>query len=158
MQSWYIQINPYNLYQIPPNYALYYQIYSVEPQLAGKITGMLIDAMNENDINNLLNNPTILRNKINEAIVVLKNHNAQILQLCKPINKITSKTTTKNDKLYYNIYSIEPQLAGRITAMLIDAMNEQDIQNLLNNPTNLRNKINEAIAVLKNYQYNLYMQ
>eukprot|EP01083_Nonionella_stella_P161458 528891_1 len=73
-------------------------------------------------------------------------------------DKITITPPPTHEALYHKIYSIQPQLAGKITTMFINNINTTDIQNLLNNPTNLQNKINEAIAVLKNDQYNLYTQ
>ncbi len=72
----------------------------------------------------------------------------QTPESCKPtINEITSNA------LYYKIHSIEPQLADKIATMFTDAMIEKDIQNLLDNPTNLQNKVNEAIIVLNQRMY-----
>lgn len=50
---------------------LYAIIQGYEPNLAGKITGMLLE-QNEKDLLILINNPDLLCNKIGEAITVLE--------------------------------------------------------------------------------------
>ncbi len=52
---------------------LFPKIQVVEPRLAGKITGMLLD-MNDNELLVLLSEQRALMNKINEALAVLKDH------------------------------------------------------------------------------------
>eukprot|EP01084_Bolivina_argentea_P108215 193394_1 len=113
---------------------------------------LALEKIVDNMANNQFSAETLALEKIVDNMANTSNQfSAETLTLEKIVDKITIY-----DKLYFQIYSIQPELAGKITAMLIDAMNKTDIQNLLNNRTILLNKINEAIAVLKNYQHNNY--
>merc|ERR1711935_1034740 len=54
---------------------LYPLIHSSQPDLAGKITGMLLE-MDNSELLHLLESPEALGNKIDEAIQVLESHQA----------------------------------------------------------------------------------
>lgn len=49
--------------------ALYPRIHAINPQLAGKITGMLLE-MDNNELLNLIKDDSALRNKVDEALSV----------------------------------------------------------------------------------------
>jgi polyadenylate-binding protein len=55
---------------------LYPLVHSIQPDLASKITGMLLEMENA-DILHLLESPDALNAKIKEAVTVLKNHEKQ---------------------------------------------------------------------------------
>lgn len=52
---------------------LYPKVQEFKPQLAGKITGMLLE-MDDDEISVLLNDDNALMNKINEAVAVLRDN------------------------------------------------------------------------------------
>jgi polyadenylate-binding protein len=54
---------------------LFPQIASLQPDLAGKITGMLLE-MDNSELLLLMESPEALEAKVDEAINVLKEHNA----------------------------------------------------------------------------------
>jgi polyadenylate-binding protein len=56
---------------------LYPLIAKTQPNLAGKITGMILDSSYPDEILNLIDNPQTLLDKIEEAIKVLKEHESQ---------------------------------------------------------------------------------
>lgn len=56
---------------------LYGQIQTKQPQLAGKITGMLLDGMEDSELIHLLESPAELDARIREAIEVLEQHKKQ---------------------------------------------------------------------------------
>ena len=51
---------------------LFPRIQSQQPEKAGKITGMLLESMDISELLNLLEDPSALTKKINEAVQVLK--------------------------------------------------------------------------------------
>lgn len=61
------------------------------------------------------------------------------------------------ENLYSCVALCQPRLAGKITGMLLE-MSDMDPLVLTYDSEALMNKINEAVAVLKDYQYNYYKQ
>jgi polyadenylate-binding protein len=56
---------------------LYPLIAASQPELAGKITGMLLDSYFSEEIIHLIETPDALKSKIEEALTVLQQHAAQ---------------------------------------------------------------------------------
>jgi len=57
---------------------LYPLIAKPQPQLAGKITGMILDSAGSEELLHLINDPQALAEKIEEALKVLKEHNEKV--------------------------------------------------------------------------------
>jgi len=54
---------------------LYPLVQKAQPQLVGKITGMILDSSQVDEILSLIENPEALNEKVNEAVKVLKDYN-----------------------------------------------------------------------------------
>merc|ERR1712032_537029 len=72
---------------------------------------------------------------------------AEMLQDAKPIEK----KRMIGERLFPKIQVVEPRLAGKITGMLLE-MDNTELLVLLSEQRALMNKINEALAVLKDHQ------
>ena len=56
------------------------------------------------------------------------------------------------ERLYPLVAATEPQLAGKVTGMLLDGMDTGELLHLLESPEDLQSKIREAMDVLDNAQ------
>jgi polyadenylate-binding protein len=72
---------------------------------------------------------------------------AAMLKEAKP----AEKKRLIGERLFPKIQVVEPRLAGKITGMLLE-MDNTELLELLSNQRALMNKINEALAVLKDHQ------
>merc|ERR1719337_76659 len=72
---------------------------------------------------------------------------SEMLQEAKP----AEKKRLIGERLFPKIQVVEPRLAGKITGMLLE-MDNTELLVLLSDQRALMNKINEALAVLKDHQ------
>jgi len=114
---------------------LYPLIHNSQPDLAGKITGMLLE-MDNSELLHFLESPGALKHKITEALQVLEAHKNMI-----------------GERLYPLIHNSQPDLAGKITGMLLE-MDNSELLHLLESPDALNHKITEALQVLEAHNQN----
>merc|ERR1719347_845448 len=72
---------------------------------------------------------------------------SEMLQNATP----SEKKRMIGERLFSKIQAVEPRLAGKITGMLLE-MDNTELLGLLSDQRALMNKINEALAVLKDHQ------
>merc|ERR1712139_68624 len=97
---------------------------------------------------NTVRNPMIPMQ--NEMLMNQEPLNAQILAAARP----EEAKQMLGEKLYPIIQSVQPELAGKITGMLLE-METSEILHMLEESTSLNSKVNEAVAVLQAHQQKL---
>lgn len=118
---------------------LYHKIRKQQPELAPKITGMLLE-MDNAYILDLIADDVALYNKIVEATRVYKDY-------------LKSKQKQKEmlgELLYPKIREQQPELAGTITGVLLE-METAELLDLTTSDAALRSKVAEAIAIYNKY-------
>jgi len=118
---------------------LYPKIHEQEPLYASKITGMFLDAMDNNSLSNIISCPEALQEMVKEALRVFK-----------------AATEVDNEVIGKNLYNLiqknlEPEkrdLTAKITGMLLE-MEKETLQYVLNSPKALIMKIRNSIEVLR---------
>lgn len=121
---------------------LYPKVCAQEPALASKITGMLLDGMDNKDLSNLVERPELLREAVNEALAVYK--------------EAMEQEEVKREKLAQQLYNMiatkvslnEQSLIGKITGMLLE-MPEDLLKQVIDSPDALTQYINNSIWVLQ---------
>jgi predicted aspartyl protease len=108
---------------------LYPLIFASQPELAGKITGMILE-LDNTEIRSLIESPDKLEEKITEAL--------------EEIKKIKNAL---GEELYPLIFASQPELAGRITGMILE-LDNTEIRSLIESPDKLGEMIAEALEVL----------
>jgi len=138
---------------------LFPKIQAVEPRFAGKITGIMLKVYDGAELLVLLSDQHALKNKIDEALTVLKDHQQkQILQVDPVTSEMLQNKQPAEKKrmigecLYVKVQVVEQRLAAKITGMLLE-MDNAELLVLLSDPSALINKVDEALAVLKNHGF-----
>lgn len=73
------------------------------------------------------------------------------MEMLSPYSQQDQKTIL-GDRLYPLIEQNQPDLAGKITGMILDSSSNEEMITLINDPKVLKNKIEEAIKVLQEYE------
>uniref|UniRef100_A0A6B2LIS9 PABC domain-containing protein n=1 Tax=Arcella intermedia TaxID=1963864 RepID=A0A6B2LIS9_9EUKA len=144
-------------------------IQKTHPSYAGKITGMILEAMNISDLLGLLYDEHKFNEIVSEAVSLLK----QVKDCprtnnigCVPINdretltlSVLSRYSAEEQKqrigeiLYFLIKKTHPTLAGKVTGMILElGMSTVSLLELMSNEPLLQKKVAEAIGVLKAYK------
>ncbi|THW32201.1 Polyadenylate-binding protein/Hyperplastic disc protein [Aureobasidium pullulans] len=118
---------------------LYHKIRKQQPELAPKITGMLLE-MDNTYILDLIADDVALYNKIVEATRVYKDY----------LKSEQKQKEMLGELLYPRIREQQPELAGTITGMLLE-MDTAELLDLTTNDAALRSKVAEAIAIYNKY-------
>jgi polyadenylate-binding protein len=69
----------------------------------------------------------------------------------EPINSVEEQKRMLGEKLYTLIYRGQPQLAGKITGMILESSHADEIIQLIEAPEQLDSKVGEALNVLKDH-------
>jgi polyadenylate-binding protein len=69
----------------------------------------------------------------------------------EPINSVEEQKRMLGEKLYTLIYKGQPQLAGKITGMILESSHPDEIIQLIEAPDQLDTKVGEALNVLKEH-------
>jgi len=134
--------------------ALYPKIHEQEPLYASKITGMILDAMDNTSLSNIIECPEHLQEMVKEALRVFKaatrNHDEQNSPEVGISPEVDNEVIGKN---LYNLIkkNLEPEeidLTAKITGMLLE-MEKETLQYVLNSPKALAMKIQNSIEVLR---------
>jgi len=138
---------------------LFPKIQAVEPRFAGKITGMLLEIDDNAELLVLLSDQHALKNKVDEALTVLKEHQQDLMLQVNPVTSEMLQNKQPAEKkrmigecLYVKVQVVEQRLAAKITGMLLE-MDNAELLVLLSDPSALINKVDEALAVLKNHGF-----
>ncbi|XP_071144526.1 polyadenylate-binding protein 1-like isoform X2 [Mytilus edulis] len=132
-------------------------IQSMYPDLAGKITGMLLEIDNS-ELFHILESKKSLEAKVQEAIAVLQAHHAKERQLPLTSTMLAEFPQQEHkqlfgERLFPLIQSMYPDLAGKITGMLLEIDNSE-LLHILESKESLASKVQEAIGVLQAHQAN----
>merc|ERR1712087_688395 len=134
-------------------------IQAVHPRFAGKITGMLLEIDDNAELLVLLSDQHALKNKIDEALAVLKDHQQKQMLQVDPVTwemlqnkQPAEKKRMIGECLYVKIQVVEQRWAGKVTGMLLQ-MDNSELLVLVSDPSALINKVDEALAVLKNHGF-----
>ncbi|CAG2190597.1 PABPC [Mytilus edulis] len=132
-------------------------IQSMYPDLAGKITGMLLEIDNS-ELFHILESKKSLEAKVQEAIAVLQAHHAKETQLQLTATMLAEFPQQEHkqllgERLFPLIQSMYPDLAGKITGMLLEIDNSE-LLHMLESKESLASKVQEAVGVLQAHQAN----
>ena len=120
----------------------------MHPKQAGKITGMLLE-MDNSEILHMLDSHESLKVKVDEAVTVLRAHQASKLSAATPHQQ--QQEQLLGEQLFHLISPMRPEHAGKITGMLLE-MDNLGILQMLDSYESLKLKVDEAVMVLKAHQ------
>ena len=132
---------------------LYRTIEITNPGKAAKISGMLLEGRTSEELIDRLLDSTLLESEIQEAIKLINqispstdNQYDKILEL--PIEKQKNEL---GNHLYKIIQNQHPDLAPKLTGMLLDGRTSEELVQRLKSPAFLQEDIDEAVRVLTEY-------
>ncbi|XP_063418192.1 polyadenylate-binding protein 1A-like [Mytilus trossulus] len=132
-------------------------ILSMYPDLAGKITGMLLEIDNS-ELFHILESKESLEAKVEEAVAVLRAHHVKETQLpltATMLDKFPQQEHKQllGERIFPLIQSMYPDLARKITGMLLE-IDYSELLHMLESKESLASKVQEAVGVLQAHQAN----
>ena len=132
-------------------------IQDLYPDLAGKITDMLLEN-NNSELVHMLEDPNSLKSKVEEAVAVLQAQNGSFENFSAVLNSALNgdmlaqvppneQKQMLGGRLFPLIFAMHPSLAGKITDMLLKIDNSE-LVHMLEHQESLKNKVEEAVASL----------
>ncbi|XP_071482393.1 uncharacterized protein [Diadema antillarum] len=118
---------------------LFSKVTELHPEKADRITGMLLEAENE-DIMKMLEDDSLLRRRIEGALRVMQEQD----NICGG----GGDREKYGEELYSLISEIEPIQCAKITGMLLE-LDVPLIRHLLSSPPDLRGAVQKAMATLR---------
>ncbi|CAC5370109.1 PABPC [Mytilus coruscus] len=120
--------------------------------LAGKITGMLLEIDNS-ALLHMLESKESLESKVREAVAILQAHQTKETQLPLTATMLADSPQQEHkqmlgERLFPLIQSMNPDLAGKITGMLLEIDNSE-LLHMLEPKESLESKVQEAVGVLQ---------
>ena len=114
---------------------LYTRIQVEQGSLAGKITGMLLESLDNSELVAFMHDHVALHSKIQEALSALEAGFPEYL--------------AAHMKLKALLESSSPTQAGKITGMLLEGLDKSELVALIHDQVALQSKIQEALSALE---------
>ncbi|XP_033642991.1 uncharacterized protein LOC117303049 [Asterias rubens] len=120
---------------------LFFKVQELDAQHCAKVTGMLLE-LDPDSIRNLLSSPQELNQAVQKATATLLNeHDGYQVQIDEEKQEL-------GEELYSKIEDTHPELASKITGMLLE-MEVTHLQHLLDHPSKLNEKVQQAVEALR---------
>jgi len=130
----------------------------ISPAQGPKITGMLLESLEPNVLLHLLHVPDALKARVEEALTVLREHEAQAVPALPSLPSLNSvhpeEATLLLGELLYPLVEalISPAQGPKITGMLLESLEPNDLLHLLHMPDALKARVEEALTVLREHE------
>ncbi|KAF6162091.1 hypothetical protein GIB67_008220 [Kingdonia uniflora] len=135
---------------------LYPLVDHLEHDMAGKVTGMLLE-LDQPEVLHLLDSPKALKAKVSEAMEVLRNAASWLQSILlgglvtQALSPPKHQRRMLGEKLYPLVDQLEHELACQVTGMLLE-MDQFQVLQLLESREGLKAKVAEAMEMLNTSQ------
>ncbi|KAL0798125.1 hypothetical protein Bca101_053299 [Brassica carinata] len=122
----------------------------MEKESAAKVTGMLLE-MDQTEVFHLLESPEALKDKVAEAMDVLRSvaaGDSTLFRTMQSIEKRRDESSSSSSSTSREEEAKPQQSAAKVTGMLLE-MDQTEVFHLLESPEALKDKVAEAMDVLR---------